>query len=401
MRERSSIREGVRALAEVNLRLGPDEELLLLSDLPRPSTGSGSGPSTLRQVQGLATGSLRLRSGQAGLAQDPALTAEIARHLSEIHPRTRLLAYPATGRSGVEPPVAAWEAAFGARTVARLREGGVLERLLAKAADAADLALAEERVRTGEREAVRALVNIARHSTTHTSFRRLLTGSAGTRFASMPLFTREMFFGPMAVDAGRLAGSTRRLAAALAGADRYRVWAPNGTDLSFSVAGRPVKADDGDLSAPGAFGNLPAGEAFLAPVEATGEGALVIEWGPTSRMVRPLVVRVEKGRAAAVEGGGPGEADWLRGLLDAHPHNANLAEIGIGTNPGAHRPDNVLEAEKILGTAHLALGDNHTFGGAVVAPFHLDFTVFSASLEAEWERGGGRRLVLDRGRPGW
>jgi aminopeptidase len=385
-----SIRPAVRALAAVNLGLRGGEDLLLLAD--HAHSRGGPAPSA---------GSLRLRSGQAGLAQDPALVAEIGRHLAEVHPRTRVLVYPSTGRSGVEPPPIAWEAAFGGRTVESLREGGVFERLLDKSADAADLALAEERVRAGAGEAARAVVNLAYHSTTHTSFRRLLTEAAGARFASMPLFERGMFFGPMAVDPGRLAASTRRLASALAGADRHEVRAPNGTDLAFSVAGRPVKADDGDLRAPGAFGNLPAGEVFLAPVEGTGRGVLVIEWGPTSRMERPLVVTVEKGRAAAVEGGGMGEADWLRGLLSAHPHNANLAEIGIGANPGASRPDNVLEAEKILGTVHLALGDNHTFGGAVAAPFHLDFTVFQASLTAVWERGGGRRLLLDRGCPGW
>ena len=31
-----------------------------------------------------------------------------------------------------------------------------------------------------------------------------------------------------------------------------------------------------ELGEPGAFGNLPCGEAFIAPVEGTGEGALVV-----------------------------------------------------------------------------------------------------------------------------
>ena len=44
----------------------------------------------------------------------------------------------------------------------------------------------------------------------------------------------------------------------------------------------------------------------------------------------------------------------------------NLAELGIGTNDKASRPDNVLEAEKILGTIHLALGDNTGFGGIIL-----------------------------------
>jgi leucyl aminopeptidase (aminopeptidase T) len=48
----------------------------------------------------------------------------------------------------------------------------------------------------------------------------------------------------------------------------------------------------------------------------------------------------------------------------------NLAEMGIGTNPNARQPDNILEAEKILGTAHVAIGDNIHMGGRVESDLH-------------------------------
>jgi len=51
----------------------------------------------------------------------------------------------------------------------------------------------------------------------------------------------------------------------------------------------------------------------------------------------------------------------------------NLAELGIGTNPNARRPDNVLEAEKIQGTVHVAIGDNIHMGGQVESDLHDDF----------------------------
>ena len=50
----------------------------------------------------------------------------------------------------------------------------------------------------------------------------------------------------------------------------------------------------------------------------------------------------------------------------------NLAEFGIGTNPKAKLIGNVLEDEKVLGTCHIALGDNSTFGGRVNAGIHVD-----------------------------
>ena len=60
--------------------------------------------------------------------------------------------------------------------------------------------------------------------------------------------------------------------------------------------------------------------------------------------------------------------------------NRNIAELGIGTNDRATRPDNILESEKILGTIHIALGDNHSFGGHVRTPFHQDFVFFQPTV---------------------
>jgi leucyl aminopeptidase (aminopeptidase T) len=51
----------------------------------------------------------------------------------------------------------------------------------------------------------------------------------------------------------------------------------------------------------------------------------------------------------------------------------NLAELGIGTNPSARRPDNILEAEKIEGTVHIAIGDNIHMGGQAESDLHTDF----------------------------
>jgi leucyl aminopeptidase (aminopeptidase T) len=55
-----------------------------------------------------------------------------------------------------------------------------------------------------------------------------------------------------------------------------------------------------------------------------------------------------------------------------HQARRNLAELGVGTNPNARRPDNVLEAEKIKGTVHLGVGDNIHMGGQVESDSHED-----------------------------
>ena len=84
------------------------------------------------------------------------------------------------------------------------------------------------------------------------------------------------------------------------------------------------------------------------------------------------------------------------GSFSAHPGNANLAELGIGTNDRARRPDIVLEAEKIIGTVHLALGDNRSMGGESAAPFHVDFVLWGPSLELTLPDGSTRRVMVRR-----
>ena len=50
----------------------------------------------------------------------------------------------------------------------------------------------------------------------------------------------------------------------------------------------------------------------------------------------------------------------------------NIAELGIGTNPAARLSGNILESEKVAGTAHVALGASRHIGGTVDVPFHQD-----------------------------
>jgi leucyl aminopeptidase (aminopeptidase T) len=184
----------------------------------------------------------------------------------------------------------------------------------------------------------------------------------------------------MAVDFDLMAARSRAVAALLDAADTARITCPRGSDLTLDLTGRRAIADDGDLTARGAFGNLPCGEGFIAPL--SGEGQVVASSiGPLGISDEPAVLTVRGGRVVGAEGGlGP---QWLK-LLDVHGQPGhNLAELGVGTNDRAQLTGLVLEDEKILGTVHVAFGASAGIGGTVAVPIHLDVVVLDPTLEVD------------------
>ena len=195
----------------------------------------------------------------------------------------------------------------------------------------------------------------------------------GARGATMPGATAEMVARLMSGDVSLMARRSRAVARLLSEAGQAHLTCPLGTDLRLELGGREGIPDDGDLTAPGAWGNLPSGEAFISPVG--GEGRLV-----PSALVgiglpdAPLLLEVSGGRVV------DGDGRFLA-LLDKHGSaGRNLAELGVGTNANARLTGNVLEDEKMLGSAHIAFGASVGIGGTVAVPVHLDCVVVDATL---------------------
>ena len=197
----------------------------------------------------------------------------------------------------------------------------------------------------------------------------------------------------MAVDFDRMAARSQAVAELLSAAGEAHVTCPRGTDITLELTGREGLADDGLLTAPGAFGNLPAGEGFIAPLR--GEGTIVAaSLAPLGLSEEPAQLTVADGRITGAHGGvGP---EYLE-LLRAHgPLGTNLAELGVGTNDRATLTGNVLEDEKILGTVHIAFGASAGIGGTVSVPIHLDVVILDASLRIG-DDGGARGRPLPAG----
>ncbi len=212
-------------------------------------------------------------------------------------------------------------------------------------------------------------------SLSHTHARQNAS-AAGTRIASMPSITYEMAMRTLRVNYADIARTSEALAVLLTDADSVRLTAPGGTDLYLDLNGRKGFADTGVFTASGAFGNLPAGEAFIAPLEHRAQGTLVFDAAlpvddPDNAVSQsPMVIQVRDGLAQSVAG--PGAQD-LQAVFDRLGRDArNIAELGIGTNPATRISGNVLECEKVVGTAHVALGNSLHIGGATDVPFHSD-----------------------------
>jgi leucyl aminopeptidase (aminopeptidase T) len=206
----------------------------------------------------------------------------------------------------------------------------------------------------------------------------------------MPGITEEVFRRTLDVDYAELKRAGEWMAAQLSAASSCRVTAPGGTDLRIELAGRSGISDDGDLSEVGAFGNLPAGEAFIAPVETSGEGTIVFDGalGGFGLLEDPVPVVLSGGRMVDFSGA---VGEWLAATLDAGgEHGRSLAELGIGTNPSARLTGNILEDEKALGTIHLAFGTSASIGGVNRSSVHIDGMVLRPTVELD-----GRVLLED------
>lgn len=362
------------SLFEINMGIQRGERILVFSDMIRPDeTPSPSDRSRRERLLRVAE--------------------EAARFAEATYGNANFVSFPATAASGAEPPEVLWRSAFGNAIVDALAAEGLLPRLLAKEATMCEVERSRELVLAGRNDVADVVVALANNSTSHTRF-RLLVNAAGGRFASLPHFDPEMFFTSMLVDWHALAERTKRLAAAVNESAEILVETPNGTRMRFGKTGRQAKGDDGLLTAPGSFGNLPAGEVYLAPLEGTSEGVMVLEYGPTRKLSPPLELIVNNGMVTDIRGDET-HREWLERRFAESGKNRNIAELGIGTNDRATRPDNILEAEKILGTIHIALGDNSGFGGTVQTPFHEDYVFYRPTLTAIAADGSRTELLRD------
>ncbi len=155
---------------------------------------------------------------------------------------------------------------------------------------------------------------------------------------------------------------------------------PAGTNIKLSLFGRDAISDSGLIHNSGDFGNLPAGEAFIAPEENLSQGVIVFDGGFAEHLIdEPIKATVENGHAVKIEGG-LGAKQLEITLNSLGKDSRNIAKLGIGTNKTCQVLSSILEIEKVFGTVHLALGSNLHFGGEVDIQYHADGIILKPTL---------------------
>lgn len=221
-------------------------------------------------------------------------------------------------------------------------------------------------------------------SLTHTQA-RINACRAGARFASMPGITERMMeSGGITADCRKINEIAIKLNKKLADAHEVRIITESGTDIVFDVEGCIWMMDTGLCHEPGCSSNLPSGELYIAPKDANGVFVVDGSMSGLGILDSPLVFTAKNRYVTDIEGK---HAEKLKTMLDkVGKKGRNIAELGIGINPEARLIGNVLEDEKVANTVHIALGDNSTFGGDVVAGIHLDGIITKPKIFVDNEK---------------
>jgi leucyl aminopeptidase (aminopeptidase T) len=238
-----------------------------------------------------------------------------------------------------------------------------------------------------------------------------------------PGITRDMFRRTVPIDYTQLRSDAAKVSKLLLWADRVRVTAPGGTDLTIGVKGRKPRPDDGDFRKPGLAGNTPSGEVYVSPALGTTDGIIAFDGSIVLNegeivIRRPIVTEVKDGYITSISGGSEalkleesirlgakraleaGRKGTIRpSKAPAYARNAkSIGELGIGLNRKAKIVANMLEDEKVYGTCHFAVGSN--YDGDAEALIHLDGLVKRPTIVVVNRKGEEKTMMAD-GRLVW
>lgn len=227
---------------------------------------------------------------------------------------------------------------------------------------------------------------------------------------------KELIVGGMLYSQELLLSKCKALASHLSGADRVHLKDSQGTDLIVRIKDRRISMSDGLISEEDQkigynTANLPTGEVFIAAHEDFGEGTLFCPLTRdrfTNRVIKNTLLVFEQGRLSlektkAEEGDNELKASLTSALKSderrySTARTLNIAELGLGLNEKIKKPIGyVLTDEKIGGSAHVAVGDNRSYGGTSDSSIHWDFVTGTREDVTVLCPDGSQKKIVENG----
>jgi len=207
----------------------------------------------------------------------------------------------------------------------------------------------------------------------------------------------DMFWKAMNVDYDALMKKGQKIAKPLQEGDEVHITSEKGTDLKFSIGDRNIIVDDGIISEKdiedGFVGNnLPCGEVFCAPLEDSANGKAYFDVAfYRGNEIRGIEANFKDGKL--VEATAEKNEELFHEVIEnAQGDKKHIGELGIGINPEVHKAIGyTITDEKIMGSIHIALGENRMFGGQNESTLHWDLVMLDPSLEVNGKK------IMDNG----
>ena len=176
----------------------------------------------------------------------------------------------------------------------------------------------------------------------------------------------------------RMQNQAEKLMCALEDTVTVEICNPSGTNLRLSTHDRKfftdTKLDWNTMK----WMNLPTGEVIVAPVEDSLNGKLVCDMavGGIGKLRKPIEVTAKNGKIENVHSQDKEHLCRIKETFATDKWADVVGEFAFGINPKAKFVPDFLEAEKMLGTVHVAFGANTDMPGGKNTPKnHIDMQI--------------------------
>lgn len=179
----------------------------------------------------------------------------------------------------------------------------------------------------------------------------------------------------MSVDYEELKADCTRVIDKISSKNVITIETENNNKLVLELVDRTWQKDDG-------IGDIPAGEVYIAPIEESVNGSILISRVALDEQVlENVVMEFKAGKLISTS------ASELIEFIRSFPGDSDIiAEFGIGLNKKVKEITGcIVVDEKAYGTAHIAVGMNTMFGGKNQSQLHMDFIFTPVSIEADGE----------------